>query len=297
MANVPRLLNAQTATAQPRQVTNRSYAKRNLEGTAANELRHNETHMAKLPDFELAPLKDFDPNTFNSSAPSVDAFVLSLALAFNDFKGLEWWATQLEKGDPKEAKVSPYHGQFNGMRIQVTRLSLASVHELLQAIAAAHKNHTVEHPAFVQALDIMTPASRANWEDVVAVVLGRDARHDKVFLNWLVRLRNNAAFHYYQPKALHGGYKQYFAEAAPSDHNRFAYASLGKSSEASRFYFADAAVGAVYDDEELIAAARALRRPISILLYTVVEAYLYTRNRKKLPKGHPARLPLRKPRF
>jgi hypothetical protein len=66
------------------------------------------------------------------------------------------------------------------------------------------------------------------------------------FRAWLVKVRNNAVSHYYNPKALMQGYRRHFFEEPPAPYNEFAFASLGASLEETRFYFADAAVSAYY---------------------------------------------------
>src|SRR5687767_1084243 len=88
------------------------------------------------PDFDLAPLTELSPQVFRQNGHSdVDAFVLALALAYNDLKDINWMAEQLSKCKPAQA-VSPEVGQWSGMNIFTNRLTLALLNELLQAIAA-----------------------------------------------------------------------------------------------------------------------------------------------------------------
>ena len=256
--------------------------------------------MTPLADFELAPLEGFATDVFNSTAPEVDAFILSLALAYNDFKGIEWVFLQLDKGKPETPGISAYDGQFFGMRIHMTRLSVAFLHELVKAIETASTDGVLAHAEFRNAKELLTEEANASWEEFVSVCLGGQAAPDKEFLGWLARVRNSAAYHYYQPKGLHKGYLQFFNSEKPSDHNQFAYASLGNTLEVSRFYFADAAIAASYDNTDLLARAGSVRREVNKVLRRIVEAYL--RYRARLLAGE-TKSPLtrsalpRKPRF
>lgn len=58
------------------------------------------------------------------------------------------------------------------------------------------------------------------------------------------------AFHYYQAKVLLTGYEAFFRDAKPTPYNEFAFASIGRSLEATRFYFADAAASFTYANED-----------------------------------------------
>jgi len=56
----------------------------------------------------------------------------------------------------------------------------------------------------------------------------------------LLLIRNNAAFHHYQPKELANGYRAWFKNAPTAEHGH-AYVSQGPHMDATRFYYADAA--------------------------------------------------------
>jgi hypothetical protein len=76
------------------------------------------------PDFaaalrwRLAPLQDFDPRRLVTGDDALDAFVLSLALAYNDLKAVQWMNFMLEMHHPPQPEeISPDAGQWNGMRV------------------------------------------------------------------------------------------------------------------------------------------------------------------------------------
>lgn len=54
------------------------------------------------PDFNLAELTPLDPRVFMSGDDGVDGFVLSIALAYNDIKGIDWLGQQMENCRPTD---------------------------------------------------------------------------------------------------------------------------------------------------------------------------------------------------
>ena len=201
--------------------------------------------MPDVPEFDLAPLTRFTPKVIRRERDDLDAFVLALALAYNDFKTADWLLTILTHQDPADA-VTPYNAQISGMRIHAVRLLLGVVHELLKAIQAAHLAGLLRRREFLFCLDNIGEQGKSDWSALVEAAT--TSTHTDPFRKWLVRVRNSVVSHYYQPYDLHSGYRAYFYERRRSPHNEWAFASLGSTLEQSRFYFADAAVAATYDD-------------------------------------------------
>jgi hypothetical protein len=193
------------------------------------------------PDFDLAPLIEFPPTVFSrEGSAAADAFVLALALAFNDMKGVQWLIRQLEKCKPNESSVTAKVGQWNGMRIQTTRLTLLILHELLKAIHIADRDGVLGDADFVEAVRRLQEINKKDWADLIA--LAREAPGDSAVRRYIERMRHNFAAHYYQPSSLIGGYRQFFFENERESFNEHALVSFGDSVENTRFYFADAAV-------------------------------------------------------
>jgi hypothetical protein len=92
-------------------------------------------------------------------------------------------------------------------------------------------------------------------------------------------MRNNVTAHYYQPKALHRGYRYFFFESGPE--MKMALLSLGDSMKTSRFYFADGAAGGVHRslDPDGTMSEQLTRYiwGLSEALYTVVAQYFVAR--------------------
>jgi hypothetical protein len=171
---------------------------------------------------------------------AADAFVLALALAFNDMKGVQWMILQLDKCKPDEERIDPGFGQWTGMKLQGTRLSLLILHELLKAIKTAQDEHVFDDGNFSETLRRLDGRYRANWEELVG--LSNSGHGDSEVRKYIERVRHNFAAHYYQPTALLNGYQGFFFEQQGNMFNEHAFASFGPRIEATRFYFADAAV-------------------------------------------------------
>ena len=84
-------------------------------------------------------------------------------------------------------------------------------------------------------------------------------------------IRNNIAFHYYQPKFLAGGYHEFFSKKdIPANQN--AFISRGTSLQSTRFYFADAAVEGCFEKYIGKEKAGRLRPELNKLSETLVQA-------------------------
>jgi len=200
----------------------------------------NQSGTPSLPDFDLAPLRSFDPAVL-SSENKLDRFVLTLALVFNDLKGIMWTLFQLDTGTPAAQNVvSPYSGQWVGMRLQFTRLALGMLNETLIAVQEALDDHVLEAAEWKECLESVPELSQSAWSDLLSLAAEKEAADP--FRRFLIQARNNAAFHYGQAKVLMRGYQRFFFESDKTAFNEFAFMSLGPKMEQTRFYFADAAV-------------------------------------------------------
>src|SRR5437016_7670193 len=109
--------------------------------------------MSPCPDFDLAELEGFDSRVLLNGENSADAFVVALAVAFNDLKDENWFRQRLEECKPKEPKIEPESGQWWGMAIHFTRHVAGILHELMEAIRAARSAGVLDEPTFVKALE------------------------------------------------------------------------------------------------------------------------------------------------
>lgn len=238
-----------------------------------------ETEKPPCRDFDLGALETFDPRVFEGGSDT-DAFVLSLALAFNDLKDLAWMFQQVSYCEPADKSVpNPQLGQWKGMSIYVTRHLIAHAHEVVNALKEADRRGVLETPEWCEALGLCPPAVIESWAKLVGTARGEPG--DDPFLKFLVMVRNNVAFHYDQPKALMSAYLRAFPNPPTSAFNTHAFVSLGDRAEGCRFYFADAASGMYYDDvAEPVSRGDKMRqadqftRTVGLALRFLVEIYI-----------------------
>jgi hypothetical protein len=193
------------------------------------------------PDFDLAELQSINANFLDATDKKdreVNAYILTLALIFNDLKGLLWVLERLSEGKSKEQGISAYKGQWGGFNNQYNRLVMGVLHELLELV---NKNQKIlEHPLFKSCLQKQSKDVKKYWGLIAHYATNRKGKKPTTDLGYaLLLVRNNAAFHYYQTDSLYQGYQNWKSKACPE--SKFAYVSLGQTMMTTRFFFADAA--------------------------------------------------------
>lgn len=172
-------------------------------------------------------------------------FVLALALVFNDLKGLVSWRDDINLQAPDDGLISPEAGEWMGFEMQIHRLLIAQLHELLRLIDESRA--IVEGEEMRRIIKKARPSVKRRWELIVRIATNEGTPRDDIFANILVKVRNNASFHYYQPKPLVAGFREFFYTSGKNAGNEWAYASIGNNMGQTRFYFADAAMqGTLY---------------------------------------------------
>ena len=241
--------------------------------------------MAECPDFDLAPLTEHPPNVLSSLSPDPeqDAFILSLALGYNDLNGMYWLLTQLEACGPEDPQaVTAESGQWNGMKIQVTRFMLGLTHEILVTVGEAGNKKLLNHGCGRRAKQRLKPKFKRAWRELEKSAQG-DKGTTKSFRKYLAIVRNKGAFHYNDAKFLMKGYDGFFNQEKVTERNRVAMSSIVTTLEATRFHFADAAVQHAYTIDldpggDLFKLSnRFLRTVLHVGLRGLVEAYLVVR--------------------
>ncbi len=191
----------------------------------------------------LAPFTKFDPKKVvaDRGRDELTEFIMALALAFNDLKGLLLWREKFASQKPSNPdEVSPIVGEWHGIEIQIHRLLVAQLHELLTLIKEFESVATGD--AIRNILTKAPLSTRHHWDDLVKIATDKGTPRDTAFAEVLVQTRNNVSYHYYQPKVLITGFRYFFFESPKGGHNESALASIGSTMEQTRFCFADAAV-------------------------------------------------------
>jgi len=202
----------------------------------------------QLPDFDsLAPLESCDPSVFVSgdrAEQEVLDFILSLALVFNDIKNIYWATIHMDAFAPQSVEeISPSAGQFAGMKNHLIRLLCSTLSEFIRLV---RDNETSRSSALFTAVIGRCPAAqRRYWNDIVEVSKGGVSDESNDVRELLVKIRNNAGYHYFQVSALGEGYRHFISRDQRS--RRRAYVSRGGSMKESRYYFADAAAQGIWE--------------------------------------------------
>jgi hypothetical protein len=191
-----------------------------------------------MPDFGvLAPPQGIPPEVFRNHHP-LDALVLSLAMACNDLKDCAWVAYQVRKGKRKHPERNGYDAALSGTELWTLRVSAGILHETLKAIEQ-HRDvlQDTEASSVVQS---MPARDRRLWNEVFSRAVGSMRDKDRAYL---VDVRNNLAYHYYQPGRLATGYAEAFLDSSTrTPYTEHAWFSYGDRLSEMRFYFVDAAV-------------------------------------------------------
>lgn len=233
----------------------------------------------------LASLKTFDQAAF---APDVQysrqlcEFVLSLALAFNDFHDLLIAHDFLNGAWPADDSTpSQELGEFNGLTNHLFRLHLATLHEVLELIAKNAK--VLKDPAFTSVIAKMTAKARTAWSAMVAVATGGAASKSDL-ARFLLFARNKVAFHY-DPDQIGTGYNLAFGSTS-----RRPYVSRGGTFGRSRFYFGDDAAQEYLRKKaqdisapDAIVAAFQMIGTLAFAIHQVVFTFITTRARLEVP--------------
>jgi|HubBroStandDraft_1064217.scaffolds.fasta_scaffold37267_2 hypothetical protein len=192
-----------------------------------------------LPDFDLAEARGFDPSALDTRLPLV-RFILVLAGAFNDMKGVIYAAARLQEVAPIAREKVSWTGQLAGMQIQTIRLLAGILHELMNMI---DKEGAVVDSSEFNAIVARLPApQRRAWTQVARIARREDGAPTAASSgsHLLCLIRNNLAFHY-GTKVIAKGYGEFFADPTLKFRDK-AVVSDGRNMEETRFYFADAAM-------------------------------------------------------
>ena len=159
--------------------------------------------MTLCPDFDLADFTAYDPAILHRDGDDpAGAFVLSLALAYNDLKSLQWMVQQLARGRPDDpTAVNPYNGQFHGMQVYISRMTVGLVQEVLKAVETAATNGVLENQDFKDACLAAKkafPSVRTKWDGLVKLSKGEHAELEGLS-KFLIKVRNNVAYHSIRP--------------------------------------------------------------------------------------------------
>ncbi len=198
----------------------------------------------KREKFNLSDLLVVNPNQIitKGSRNEVNEVMLNLAIIFNSLKGgiqmHRLFSKEYEAPNPGE--LNGHAGEYEGLFYQHIAINISLIQEFFVFLSKVKKIlSSADFEVYSNRLPINT---RKQWEDLLAIALDKNTSNSK-FSNFLKLIRNNVGFHFnYNLQEIREGYIHQFFEETQSETNKYAFFSIGKNIEETRFYFGDAAI-------------------------------------------------------
>ncbi len=207
-----------------------------------------------MEEFKNSKLRKLKPEGLISDSPStsgqeLDLFFLSLAMVFNDLKGLVYFDKWRERyyRKPQPTEYSEHAGEFAGLKIQTLKYTIGLLHESLLLISENRK--IIDSTIFQRYYQQLNSNDQKIWSLLIDICDDKETKeYNEVDIekirHLLLMIRNNVAFHFFQSgKPLAQGFRRHFFEQDLGDLTKFAtYSSTSTGFYETRYYYADAAV-------------------------------------------------------
>ncbi len=110
------------------------------------------------------------------------------------------------------------------------------------------KEHLFHSHIWVDLLKALPPRPKRGWAQLLALANGAGSKDGftRRLQTYLVKVRSHGGYHYNQTKPIADSYLRHFKGAGPE--SSYAFVSMGKTFEETRFFFADAAITALSED-------------------------------------------------
>lgn len=186
----------------------------------------------------------------------LESFFLSLALIFNDIKGL----TILEKNLvdsyelPVSSEVSDHAGEWAGIKSQLFKYFVSTLYEFLELIKS--KKNLISSSSFKKYYYQLNNSDQNIWS-LILNISGADNSVNynrdevKLFEELLKLVRNEISFHYdASGKPLLSGFRTFFYSTNENPGKKYVMYSATKTDfYGTRFYYADAALNGCLSNE------------------------------------------------
>lgn len=248
-------------------------------------MNNSEESNYRLPGLEeLADLRSFNPDVFlsdNKEDQEVCNFVLSLAIIYNDLKNLIWVHHHLTKARPRAEEIlTRYLGEFSGFHLYAHRLIISLFHELLVLIK--NKQKSINHKLFQRCVEQIPKTARDSWQDLVSFANGKNSENFSG--NVYKAIRDKVTFHYSDTDGMNLGFRLRFTDKINPISDKTPIVSLGSSTQASRFYFADALIQSFVEHKIACSLSKDFKNEFDSLLKNtntslrfLVEHFIYVR--------------------
>lgn len=169
-------------------------------------------------------------------------FFLVLAVVFNDLKGIDIFERLIisKYRKPPFTEKTVHSGEFSGIFTQTRKIFISNLREFFDFLK--ENKDVLSSFEFKDILNKTSKDTQNRWKNIVDIALNNESQNIKDFTEYLVEVRNNVAYHYYQPKGLRKAFINFFYNKDKIEQNDLAYYSLGEDIRTTRFFFADASV-------------------------------------------------------
>ena len=179
----------------------------------------------------------------------IDEFYLVLAVIFNDLMGIIAFYRFVEQHrKPEVGEVSSHAGDYNALRVQLLKILISYFNEV--TLFLRKNEDMLKHDKIMTHIRALNESDQYVLKKLYALAEIQSevdlTEEGKKFVEFFLKVRNNAGYHYYQSgQNLTAGFRYHFFEIDNTTNlqNKFAYYSYRRSEfDAIRYYYADAAV-------------------------------------------------------
>ena len=232
----------------------------------------------------LAPLSELDHRVFDGASreeQSLAAFVLALALIYNDFKGLAMvgvlaGSRVAELGGIRVPEVA----ELGGMQAHAQRAMASLIHELLELLSDRATTAIRSSAVFGRVLRACSPQARSAWNSLLSACRPSKTAPRGALATALSFVRNKVTFHY-DPKLIKRGFDLAFQREREFGKPVF---MTGRNLQETRFCFADAAAQAYFferagkpSEENLFAWDSPIVTAVHLGLFGIVNTFVALR--------------------
>lgn len=223
-----------------------------------------------------------------SKNDSLDNLFLVFGVIFNDLKGLILFSDLVkntyEKPIPNE--ISSHLGEYNGVQIQIFKLSISLISEFLIIL---DKNKDIFNDIRFKLIEKRLDKDLKNkWENILSIALKNTKKSDS-YLSSLAQVRSNITYHYdHSGTQLRSSFIKRFFNSPRDKSNETAYYSIGQSIETTRFFYCDAIIHEYVNKNlkieslDYIKKTNKIMRDMSSVIVILMKNYYFYKEHNKI---------------
>jgi len=189
-------------------------------------------------------LENIDPKYLINKTKNddLDNFFLILGVIFNDLKGLILYSDLIKNNyeEPTPNEISAHLGEYNGIRIQIFKLSVSLIDEFL--IVLKNNKDVIGDLKFKLIEKGLNKDLQNKWSDILSIVFDK-TKNKNSYLSKIAEIRSNVTYHYDGSRTqLRKFFINRFYDQPKDLSNEKAFYSIGNTIETTRFFYCDAII-------------------------------------------------------